>query len=394
MICNKCGKVCQFDENFCTSCGNNLQRYNEIPNNQYNNISNNLNFNNQISNNRKSNITLYICCFIILITLVIIVTLIAKRDSNAVYINDENQDIVTNGTSNTSNKLNNYETVIDPNRVYYMTVESEVEAYNKIKEDSSSQKQTCSKRIVDIEERISINYGITGVNLCEMDEDYAKEVELVIKRIYDDYPSARGYLTNLSLINTSMSNNYIACFKPFLYFLIPEDSSYPIANKTSIFLNASYFLNSEYMVKIMHTSSETGHFPANTTRTSSVAHEFGHYLSFVTLLKKYNMNSILIINANNYSNIYNIALEFVNGTNSLEIIEKAYQNYQDKYNDNSLSIDNFRASISKYAVTKDNEGKYIYDETIAEAFHDYYLNGTRAKPASLEIVAVLKNRLG
>lgn len=394
MICNKCGKICQNNEKFCTSCGNNLQRYNEIPNNQYHNISDGHNFNNQTINSKKSNITLYICCSIILVTLVIVVTLIAKRDSNTVYFDDENQDIVTNETIMTSNKRNNYETVIDPKRVYYMTVESDDEAYNKIKEDSTSQKQTCSKNIVEIEERISINYGITGVNLCEMDEDYAKEVELVIKRIYDNYPNARGYLTNLSLINTSMSDDYIACFMPFLSFLIPEDSSYPITNKTSIFLNASYFLNSEYMSKIMQNSSATGHFPANTTRTSSVAHEFGHYLSFVTLLKKYNINSILIINTNNYSDIYKVALEFVNGTNSLDIIEQAYQNYQDKYNDTSLSIDDFRASISKYAVAKDNEGKYIYDETIAEAFHDYYLNGTHAKPASLEIVDVLKNRLG
>lgn len=394
MICNNCGKVCGNNDKFCQSCGNNLQQYinqyNTIPNNQYYNVNNY----NQINSNKKSNITLYICCFIVLVTLVVIVTLIASRDRNTVYFNDENQDTVTNENVVTSNKHSDYTTVIDPKHVYYMTVENDVEAYNKIKEDSNNQKNTCSKNIVAIEERISNNYGITGVNLCEMDEDYAKETELVIKNIYDNYPNARGYLTNISLINTSMSDNYIACFMPFLSFLIPEDGSYPITNKTSIFLNASYFLNSEYMVKIMKNSSSTGHFPPNATRTSSVAHEFGHYLSFVTILKKYNIDSILIMKANNYGDIYKIYEEFVNGTNSLNIIEEAYKNYKSKYNDNNLSFDDFRASISKYAVAKNNEGKYIYDETIAEAFHDYYLNGTHAKPASLEIVSVLKSRLG
>ncbi len=394
MICNKCGRVCQPDEKFCSSCGNNLQNYIERHDIQYHNFPNTFQYNNPISQNKKGNVTLYICCSIILVALVIVVTLIAKRDRNTVYFTDENQDITTDGSNVSNRRSNNYTTVIDPKRVYYMTVDNDIEAYNKIKEDSISQKQTCSNNIIAIEDRISANYGITGVNLCEMDEDYAKEVELVIKRIYNDYPSSHGYLTNLSLINTSMSDNYIACFMPFLYFLIPEDSSYPIANKTSIFLNASYFLNSQYMVKTMKSSSSAGHFPPNANRTSSVAHEFGHYLSFITLLKKYNINSILIIDANNYGDIYKVALEFVNGTNSLDIIKQAYQNYQDKYHDGNLSIDNFRASISKYAVARDKEGKYIYDETIAEAFHDYYLNGAHAKPASLEIVAVLKDRLG
>ena len=35
----------------------------------------------------------------------------------------------------------------------------------------------------------------------------------------------------------------------------------------------------------------------------------------------------------------------------------------------------------------------IYDETIAEAFHDVYLNGDNATPASIYIVRVLKQKL-
>ena len=58
-----------------------------------------------------------------------------------------------------------------------------------------------------------------------------------------------------------------------------------------------------------------------------------------------------------------------------------------------MGFDNFRASISSYAMAKDGTGNYIYDETIAEAFHDIYLNGNNAKPASRYIFAVLKSKL-
>ena len=57
------------------------------------------------------------------------------------------------------------------------------------------------------------------------------------------------------------------------------------------------------------------------------------------------------------------------------------------------SFDDFRSSISGYAMAKDNSGNYIYDETIAEAFHDVYINGDLAKPASNYIVKVLISKL-
>ena len=44
-------------------------------------------------------------------------------------------------------------------------------------------------------------------------------------------------------------------------------------------------------------------------------------------------------------------------------------------------------------MAKDSNGKYIYDETIAEAFHDVYLNGERANIASIYIVHTLKEKL-
>ena len=59
-----------------------------------------------------------------------------------------------------------------------------------------------------------------------------------------------------------------------------------------------------------------------------------------------------------------------------------------------MSIDEWRSTISNYAVARDNSGQYIYDETIAESFHDVYLNGQQAQDASKYIVEVLKKKLG
>ena len=38
-------------------------------------------------------------------------------------------------------------------------------------------------------------------------------------------------------------------------------------------------------------------------------------------------------------------------------------------------------------------GNIIFEETIAEGVHDYYLHGTGCKKESYEIIQVLKNKL-
>ena len=83
---------------------------------------------------------------------------------------------------------------------------------------------------------------------------------------------------------------------------------------------------------------------------------------------------------------------FNSGNFSRILLEEAFDEYVAKTG-SSESFYEFRASISQYAISKDNNGLYIYDETIAEAFHDYYLNGSNAKPASLAIVEVLKSKI-
>ena len=74
------------------------------------------------------------------------------------------------------------------------------------------------------------------------------------------------------------------------------------------------------------------------------------------------------------------------------MLKEAHQNYL-KSNPN-IEFDEWRGQISGYALAKDESGAYIYDETIAEAFHDVYLNGNNANVASKYIVEVLKKYIG
>ena len=110
------------------------------------------------------------------------------------------------------------------------------------------------------------------------------------------------------------------------------------------------------------------------------------------MMKYYSANSILLIDNNNFSTFLKLASDFSSGEHSLDMLEEAYNNYINDTKD-SIAFDDWRGTISKYALAKDDSGDYIYDETIAEAFHDVYLNSSHAKTASKYITNVLKERL-
>ena len=86
-------------------------------------------------------------------------------------------------------------------------------------------------------------------------------------------------------------------------------------------------------------------------------------------------------------------MDFQNGTFSKSMEEEAYQNYL-KDGNTKVDFDSWRAQISQYAVAKNEAGQYNYDETIAEAFHDVYINGDNANITSKYIIKVLKKNIG
>lgn len=282
--------------------------------------------------------------------------------------------------------------VYDNQYLKMMTFSSENDVRKLIIADSVKQKDNCPANIIKIENEIVDNYGITAVNFCEMSEELASELRNVIKDIYNRFPSARNYLTNITIANVGEQYTYIAAFMPSFSFATSNTSTnFPIAVKTQIILNASLFLNESKLENSVERSSKSGYFPPNATRSSTVAHEFGHYLSFVALSNKYQVKRLNFVKYSQYNTLASIIEDFDNGDFSYDLLNEAYQEYIKEYP--NTSFDGFRKSISRYAMAKDSSGLYIYDETIAEAFHDVYLNGDNAKPASKYIMKVLESKL-
>lgn len=395
MFCPRCGDLIEPNETYCNKCGfainnpainsnNKLPSY-YVPNNQK--IF-------KFLNNKKM-LFVGFGVGIVIVTILFVCIFVVNNGSKNYYFSDEAYEDSNIVLQKDTNQIKGkYSTVVLADNQYSgVKISSDEDAYELIKQDSLSQKNLCPKEIQKVEEEIINDYGITAVNLCEMDVNFAQELSKVIKKIYDEYPSVRGYLTNLTLVNASISDGYIAAFMPIFTFATSDTAStYPWVIKTRILLNSSYFLNPSRLDLSIKDSSSVGHFPPNATIYSPVAHEMGHYLSFLAMMKDYNLHSILLIDNKNVDAFYQVYSDFADGKFSYSMINEAYNNYIRDTNSN-VSFDDWRGSISQYALAKDNSGNYIYDETIAEAFHDVYLNGTGAKDASKYIVAVLKEKL-
>ena len=385
MFCNKCGNEVEQNQGFCNKCGNRLI-YNTPINEKENDINHNTNYNNNVNNRNIAIPILITILIIVLIIGVFVYFIISNNNKNNYYFSEDNientdtgQATIVQASTNSGSKTGKYSTAIITDNVYSgISVKNIDDARKLINQDSVNQKKSdYPKEIMDIENEIISKYSITAVNLKEMDVEFAKELESVIKKIYEDYPGARGYLTNLTLTNLDMSQSgVIALFMPIFTFGTSNTSTTrPWVIKTQVQLNAKYFLNPERIDVAVETSSKAGHFPKNATKYSPVAHEFGHYLSFIALLNHYSTNSILVIEDNQLQNYYDIYKDFGNGTFSKKMLDEAYQNYLSS--NSNIGFDEWRGQISEYALAKDATGDYIYDETVAEAFHDVYLNGNK-----------------
>lgn len=395
MYCPKCGNQLDERAKFCNKCGANISPQPPVNNPVL--INMNMQNNQPTNSNDKKSILIGVGAGLSVLLIIILVFVISNKPS-FYFDNGHKGEIVepkeSPSPTEEPKKKSKYNTIIiTDNRYSGVSIKSDDDAKNLISEDSVKQKNQCPSEIKKIEDEIISKYGITAVNLCELNIDFAKEIEKLLDKLYSEYPSARENLTNLTLINGSFSNGYIAAFMPFFDFATSDTSTgYPMVFKSQILLNTSYFLNEERLQGSVDDGSKSGHFPPNATKYSPVAHEFGHYLSFLAMMKNYNTDSVLVADAAKMNDIYDILEDFSAGYYSLDMIEEAYENYK-KEKGTDLDIDEWRGTISKYALAKDNSGNYIYDETIAESFHDVYLNGDNAKDASKYIVDVLNSRL-
>lgn len=419
MFCTKCGNHVENGTKYCNKCGTflgapinsiamrpPLEQGNEIINSNHYSPDINPNVNQDCSTvdkrNKKQMVFIGTVSGVVLLVVIGLIAVLFNSETSNYYFSNEdydkgNDETITEVKKENSSKKGKYQTVIITDNTYNgIKVSNDSEAYKLIEKDSVSQKSQCPAEIKKIEDEIIGKYNITAVNLCEMDVDFAKELENVFEIIYRDYPSARGHITNLTLRNTNIlsEGNVIAAFMPIFSFATSDSTStYPWVIKTQVLLSSQFFLNKSKLEASAKDGSSSGHFPPNSTIYSPVAHELGHYLSFLAMMNYYQMNSILLINNNSIDTFCKLQVDFKEGNYSLSMINEAYENYK-KDTGTTMSLDEWRGTISKYALQKDNNGEYIYDETIAEAFHDVYLNNDNAKDASKYIVKVLKEKLG
>ncbi len=233
---------------------------------------------------------------------------------------------------------------------------------------------------------MSNEFNITSVNLCEISIGLANELYKTMKTVYEIFPSIKGNITNITIGNfDSRRRGVIAFYQPLFPFA--QSKNYNQVYKMRIVLNARYFLNENLLLETVRQSSISGYFPNNANISSPLAHELGHYISFYAMRKNNKIDQSLLYKKDD-NNYYLLVEKYESNEFSKTMLDEAYELYKKETNDN-IDFDKWRATISSYAVSKNESGKDLYDETIAEAFHDYYLNRDNATRASKYIIKIL-----
>ena len=279
------------------------------------------------------------------------------------------------------------------NNIYIGTLN---DASNMIKKDFEEQKWQCSSNqdISLLEQTLEENYNIINISFCDMSKEEAEKIANTIKKVYDLFPNIKGALSNITITNANTKSEYIAYFQPSYQFVNPNNdiSTYNKVNKTQILLNSYYFLNENIISNPIEEVIDKNWYVSGATWESTIAHELGHYITFKLLLKENNIDNIILVTKDNENQINNIINDFDSGNFALSIINNALNNYNTKYNKN-ISLEDFASSISSYAGYKDENNQILYNETIAEAIHDYYLNGNSCSQASYEIIKIITSKL-
>ena len=287
--------------------------------------------------------------------------------------------------------------IINTENIYNMkNINNLDEAKEFIKMDLNSQSWKCSHELetLQYQSNIESNNSIPVVSFCDISYEEVEKITNVINKMYTLFPKIKGALTNISITNAETSSEYIAKFQSMFQFVNSNEdiNFYNKVNKTQILLNSYYFLNEEIIKNPISSIVGENWYVNDATWESTIAHELGHYISFVLLLRENGLENIIFVTKENENKIKDVISVFDSGNFSKAILDQALINYNDKYNTN-LDLNNFALTISKYAGIKDKDNHLIADETIAEAIHDYYLHGDACAKSSYEIVDIIKSRL-
>lgn len=378
--CLRCGTEIESDDNFCPECGHwTAKGYFFLKDSNNQEI-----IEGKIIKQQNKMTNLFVLMFVFTILIIVICGYRGKNIlSPFIYLRRE-----------ITNYQYGYNTTIlkTDNQYFNENINNLEEANFKIYKDFDEQSWKCKNNfeVGKIEKKLQKNNNIINVSFCDINIEEAKEISTVINNVYQLFPNIKGYLTNISITNVSDKNSYVASFQPIYQFVNSSNniSDYNKVNKTQILLNSYYFLNEDILKK----SVKENWYVKDASFESLIAHELGHYINFVTLLKSMKIDNITLVTKENETTIDNIINIINNQSYSKQLVIEALNNYNKKYSTN-LSVDEFTVLISNYANQKNSNNEYIYDEVIAESVHDYYLHRENSSKVSLEIIEVLKLRL-
>lgn len=368
--CHKCSAIIKDGDTYCYNCGN-ITTFGIM---DYDNNKKVLEDNNKTL---VSIISLLVICLIILFP----VTSIVKGNICYPFIYAKKQFLKYKYGYNIS--------ILTKEKTYHNLYLNKEESKEMIEKEYSKQKWMCNNNIKTLQtiQLIKSDNRILNVNLCDIKEENAQLLLEILKKLNSIFPNTAGVLTNITIENSKSKDDYIAKFNPINSILTTDNiKKYPIVNKTQIILNSYYFLNKD----IKNSKLKNSIYVKDATYESIIAHEFGHYISYVALLKQNNIQNLLYIDNSNYESYNNIKKDIEYGIFSKKIVLDLYNNYDIN---NDVSLEDFVGKISQYARKKDREGNIIYDEVIAEAIHDYYLHGNNSNEISILIVNKLKEML-
>lgn len=303
--------------------------------------------------------------------------------------------IVTDGWTPDSLKVGRI-TAIDHLVQYNANPKTIADAENELKAYGEEQRKKYDNPTIKvIEKRIENESGIFAVNLGEMDEETALDIEKAVKYMFERYPQLKGNLTNITLANLdSFTSGHIAITQNREFIINGEITVTPYVLKHEIVLAAAYFLRRDILLKTCEDGVAKGHWPKGMNVSAIIVHELGHQVLNVYAMKNFGFEHPYYITDDNedaFSQYVTDSLK-VNQTVSKSVVDNAYEDWLSK--NQGKSYEDFCLEISGYATGVQDDGGISYPETVAEALTDIYLNGDNASEASKCIEKVLMSPWG
>lgn len=199
-------------------------------------------------------------------------------------------------------------------------------------------------------------YNFDSLNIEHIDRKVLSDLLDNMEKVYKDFPQIKGKIKQIKEINHPNAGMSI---QP------QEDGTYIME------VNKKFFHKEKIIKEIYRKDEKSRYHPKNSTYKDIGIHESGHMVLSEILKKKYTDTNL-------------IATDWNSNVTAQRIINKAF----DKLKINGI-IQRKEAirNISTHA------SKYNSNETIAEAFVDYYANKSRATDLSKTIVDIMKGMI-